>query len=132
MGAELLCRTITDIGSGTAPRVKQDDSLATYVKPLTKDMSPINWSRSPREIVKHICGLDPWPVATGVIGGVSLRIWRAEYTQAETTLPPGSVVAAGERGIEMAVGGGTLLITEVQAANSKRMSAAEYLRGHKL
>lgn len=131
MGAELLHKTLRAIENGTAPRSKQDESQASYVTMLDKSMSPIDWSRSPREIVKHICGLQPWPVATTEIGGLTFRIFKAEYTDTVTDKAPGTVVAAGKRGIEIACGGAhTLLITELQAPGKKRMRAADYLLGH--
>lgn len=131
MGAEILHKTLRAIENGTAPRSKQDESQASYVTMLDKSMSPIDWSRSPREIVKHICGLQPWPVATTEIGGLTFRIFKAEYTDTVTDKAPGTVVAADKRGIEIACGGAhTLLITELQAPGKKRMRAADYLLGH--
>ena len=131
MGAELLHKTLRAIENGTAPRSKQDESQASYVTMLDKSMSPIDWSRSPREIVKHICGLQPWPVATTEIGGLMFRIFKAEYSDTVTDKAPGTVVAADKRGIEIACGGAhTLLITELQAPGKKRMRAADYLLGH--
>lgn len=131
MGAELLHKTLRAIENGTAPRSKQDESQASYVTMLDKSMSPIDWSRSPREIVKHICGLQPWPVATTEIGGLTFRIFKAEYSDTVTDKAPGTVVAADKRGIEIACGGAhTLLITELQAPGKKRMRAADYLLGH--
>lgn len=131
MGAELLHKTLRAIEIGTAPRSKQVESQASYVTMLDKSMSPIDWSRSPREIVKHICGLQPWPVATTEIGGLTFRIFKAEYTDTVTDKAPGTVVAADKRGIEIACGGAhTLLITELQAPGKKRMRAADYLLGH--
>lgn len=131
MGAELLHKTLRAIENGTAPRSKQDESQASYVTMLDKSMSPIDWSRSPREIVKHICGLQPWPVATTEIVGLTFRIFKAEYTDTVTDKAPGTVVAADKRGIEIACGGAhTLLITEIQAPGKKRMRAADYLLGH--
>lgn len=131
MGAELLHKTLRAIENGTAPRLKQDESQASYVTMLDKSMSPIDWSRSPREIVKHICGLQPWPVATTEIGGLTFRIFKAEYTDTVTDKAPGTVVAADKRGIEIACcGAHTLLITELQAPGKKRMRAADYLLGH--
>ena len=131
MGAELLHKTLRAIENGTAPRSKQDESQASYVTMLDKSMSPIDWSRSPRDIVKHICGLQPWPVATTEIGGLTFRIFKAEYTDTVTDKAPGTVVAADKKGIEIACGGAhTLLITELQAPGKKRMRAADYLLGH--
>lgn len=131
MGAELLDRTLRDIEAGTAPRTQQDHSKASYVKILDKSLSPIEWAKTPREIIKQIYGLQPWPVATAELDGKVFKIYSAEYTQNKTVKAPGSVVSAGKKGIEIAcLGGETLLITELQAAGKKRMKASDYLLGH--
>lgn len=131
MGAELLDRTLRDIEAGTAPRTQQDHGKASYVKMLDKSLSPIEWAKTPREIIKQIYGLQPWPVATAELDGKVFKIYSAEYTQNKTVKAPGSVVSAGKKGIEIAcLGGETLLITELQAAGKKRMKASDYLLGH--
>lgn len=131
LGAELLTETVRKIAAGSVIRVPQNEADATYTKMLDKNMSPIDWNKSPREIVKHICGLNPWPVATTELGGVSFRVFGAEYTDTRTALAPGKIISAGKAGIEVACGGGrSLRITEVQAAGKKRMSAAAFLLGH--
>jgi len=132
LGAELLVKTVRDIDSGCAPRAPQDHSGATFAPPLSKEMCPINWTKTPREIVKHICGLDPWPVATAELMGTIFKIYAAEYTSNRTEKPAGTVVSAdSKRGIELACGNGeTLLITRLQAPAGRQMSAADYLRGH--
>ena len=131
MGAALLVKTLRAIEAGTAPRTPQDHSRASYVKMLDKSLCPIDWDRSPRQIVKQICGLQPWPVATMELDGAVYRVFAAEYTENRTSLAPGSVVSAGQDGIEIACAGGeTLRITELQAPGKKRMKAADFLRGH--
>lgn len=131
MGAELLIKTLRDIESGTAPRTPQDHSQASYVSQLDKSISPIDWNKSPREIVKHIYGLQPWPVATMELESAVYRVFAAEYTTNRTGKAPGCVVSAGKAGIEIACADGeTLLITELQAPGKKRMKAADFLRGH--
>ena len=133
MGAELLIKTLRDIEAGTAPRMPQDHSQATYVHMLDKSLCPIDWNRSPREVLKWIYGLQPWPVATMDLEGKSYRVFGAEYSKHKTTKTPGSLVSAGEQGIEMACADGqTLYITELQAPGKKRMKAADFLRGHAL
>ena len=131
MGAELLVKTLRDVEAGTAPRIPQDHTQATYAPPLSKAECPIDWSRSAREIIKHICGMQTWPVATTEIAGTACKIHAAEYTDTHTPKAPGTVVSAGKAGIEIACGGGeTVRITELQAPGKKRMMAADYLLGH--
>ena len=131
IGAALLSRTLHDIESGTAPRTPQDHSCASYVKMLDKSLCPIDFKRSAREIVKQICALQPWPVATIQLGKDSIRVFRAEYGRKELDASPGTVVASGEKGLEIACGDHqSLWLTELQAPGKKRMKAADFLRGH--
>ena len=131
MGARLLVRTLRDIETGTAPRTPQEHERATYVKQLDKSICPIDWTRTPREVIKHICGLNPWPVATMQLGKDTLKVFRAEYTDTVTDKAPGAVVSAGKAGLEMACGGGkTVMVTELQAPGKRRMAASAWLLGH--
>lgn len=131
MGAELLVKTLRDIEAGKAPRTRQDETKASYVSMLDKSLCPIDWNKKPRAIVKQICGLQPWPVATMKLNGVDYKVFSAAYTDHRTELEPGALVAAGPAGIEIACAAGeTLLITELQAPGKKRMAAADFLRGH--
>lgn len=133
MGAELLIKTLRDIEAGTAPRIPQDHAKASYVGMLDKSICPIDWNKTPREIVKHIYGLRPWPVATAELEGKVFRVFAAAYTELTTDKAPGSIVRADNNGIAMACADGQcLLITELQAPGKKRMAAAEFLRGHRL
>lgn len=133
LGAELLVKTLRDIEAGTAPRTPQDHSKASYVTMLDKSLCPIDWNKKPRAVVKQICGLQPWPVATMELEGVTVKVFAAEYTDTRTDKAPGELVSAGEQGVEIACAGGeTLRITQLQAPGKKRMAAADYLRGHPL
>lgn len=131
LGADLLVKTVQEIAQGTAPRIPQNHGEATYTVPLSKDMSPIDFRKTPREIVKWIYGLCPWPIATMELSGVRLRVFGAAYSSTRTQRGPGSVLSVSEEGIEIACGDGqAVYITEIQASGKKRMHAADYARGH--
>ena len=133
LGAELLIKTVRAIEAGCAPRTPQDETQATYVSMLDKSLSPLDFTKPARAVVKWVCGLQPWPVASAELGGVVLKIYSARLTHRHTEAVPGSIVSTGKDGIEIACGDGeTVLITEVQAPGKKRMPAEDYLRGHKL
>lgn len=133
MGAELLCRTLRDIDSGIAPRTPQEHDKASYVKMLDKSLSPIDWNKDARGVIKWIYGMQPWPVATAELDGAVYKIFAAAYTDTHTDKSPGAIIATGKDGIEVACGGGeTVMIKELQAPGKKRMSAADFLRGHSI
>lgn len=133
MGAKLLMKTLDDIEAGTAPRTPQNHAEATYVGMLDKSICPIDWNREPRMIIKHIYGLQSWPVATMELEGKTFRVFGARYTDTKTAAAPGTIVSAGNDGLEIACADGqTLMITELQAPGKKRMAASDFLRGHKI
>ena len=130
MGAGLLVKTIRAIERGDAPRTPQDHSKATYTKQLTKELCPIDWSRSAFSIIKHVCGLNPWPVATAELQGTTFKIFRVE-ADAPSDAIPGSILSADKNGIRVSCGmGESVRIIELQAPGKKRMRAADYLLGH--
>ena len=132
LGAEALSETVEALKNGTAVRTPQDHSKMTYASMLTKDMSPVDWTRSAHAISCQIRGLIPWPCATtDVISGEPMKLYAAEETGADTAAQPGTIVAAGKAGIDIACGDGKVLrLTEIQAQGGKRMTAAAYLLGH--
>ena len=131
MGAALLSRTLCDIEKGCAPRTPQDHEKASYVKMLDKSLCPIDFSKPARMVVKQVCGLQPWPVATMKIGADVLRVFGVDYGKTPCHAAPGTILSADARGIEIACGDGeSVVVTELQAAGKKRMSAADFLRGH--
>lgn len=133
MGAELLVKTLRDIEDGTAPRTPQNHDEASYVTMLDKSLSPIDWTKDARGVIKWIYGMQPWPTATAELNGTVYKIFAAAYTDSHTGKTPGSVISTGKEGIEVACGNGeTIIIKELQAPGKKRMSAADFLRGHSI
>ena len=130
LGAGALAETVEMLKNGTAVRTPQDHSAYTYAPMLSKKLSPIDWTRTARQIHDQVRGLIPWPCAATEVGGKRVKVFATEQGSA-TQAAPGTVVAAGKEGIEIACGDGvTLRITQLQAEGGKRMAAADYLRGH--
>lgn len=132
IGAEALSEAVAALANGTAGRTPQNGSRQTYASMLSREMSPVDWSRSAHEIACQVRGLVPWPCAsTNVIGGEPMKLYAVRETGEETAARPGAIAAAGKQGIDVACGDGRLLrILELQAQGGKRMTAAAYLLGH--
>lgn len=131
MGAELLSKAVTALAEGTAPRIPQDESQYTYAPMLSRELSPIDWSRSALEIHNQIRGLVPWPATTMELKGTKFKVFASLLTGETAEQPGGTVLGSDKKGIRMVCGdGGVLCITEVQAPGKKRMKAVDYLRGH--
>nr|WP_326125455.1 methionyl-tRNA formyltransferase [uncultured Oscillibacter sp.] len=132
LGAEALSEAVASLADGTAGRTPQDGSRQTYASMLSREMSPVDWTRSAHGIACQVRGLIPWPCAsTDVIGGEPMKLYSVRELGEETAARPGTVTAAGKQGIDVACGDGRLLrILELQARGGKRMTAAAYLLGH--
>lgn len=131
IGAGLLCDTLRAIEAGTVRRTAQNHAEATYAPMLTKALCPIDWTRTPRELIDHVRGLDPWPVATTELDGKRFKIYELRPSEKTTERPAGTPLALTKQGLEIACGGGhVVVITRLQADGGKRMSAPDYFRGH--
>jgi methionyl-tRNA formyltransferase len=123
-----LAEALQSIRAGRAPRLKQDEAQATYAPKLTRALGRIDWTKSAAEIARTVRGLHPWPGCTAQLeveggGRLDIKIHRAAVTDqspdaAQLRLP--------------CAGGGVLELREVQPAGGKRMSAGEFIRGHRI
>ncbi|MBQ2323607.1 MAG: methionyl-tRNA formyltransferase [Oscillospiraceae bacterium] len=131
LGAQLLSETIPLIESGAATRTPQDEAQSTYAPMLSRALSPIDWKRPSRVILDQIRGLVPWPVASTVLDGKTLKIYQAQPCKATNEVP--GMMRAVKGGIEAACGDGqSILITFLQPEGGKRMSASAYLNGRRI
>ena len=131
LGADAISEAIGKIKDGTATRTPQDDSQATYAPMLSRELSPIDWKRTGRQILDQIRALIPWPCATATLNEQTVKVYRAE-SLGETRETAGKM-KANKRGIEVACGDGTsILITELQVEGGKRMAANAYLNGRRI
>lgn len=131
LGAELLADTVAAIEAGTASRTPQNGAEATLAPMLSKELSPMDWSRPARALHNQVRGLTPWPAAVTTLGGNRCKVFSTVVLDESAGAAPGTVLSAGKDGIRVACGGGTVLrIDELQADGGKRMRAADYLRGH--
>ena len=133
MGGELAVEAVAQIEAGTAIYTPQDHTQATQAPMLSKAMSPVDWTRTAQEVFNHIRGLYPWPGAsTTAITGEPIKLWGAQVVEKHTDAGPGTIVAAGKQGIDVACGefNHILRILELQPPGKKRMTAAAYLAGN--
>lgn len=147
LGANLLIETMNRISSVTDNKFienvsqlkseigarKQGDDY-TMAPMLSKDMALIDWSKSANEIHNLVRGLDPIMGAYTYINGKKLKIWKTytRITSEKYAMTPGEILDITPDGILVQTGEKTILIQEVQAENSKRMSVRDYLNGNQI
>jgi methionyl-tRNA formyltransferase len=134
-----LAEAIALLEAGAAPRIPQDNALATYAKKLGREEGEIRWDRPCRELARHVRAMDPWPGAYTLVtlvperdgAGRKLKIFEAAQNPRRSG-PAGRVISAGARGVLVGCGSGSLLLREVQLEGKRRMAARDFLIGHPL
>ena len=131
LGGEAASEALSLLERGNAPRTAQVyGPQYQYASMLSREMSPLDWTKPAQVLVNQVRGLLPWPCATTEVAGVRWKVFRA-HVGGETAKAPGTILSAGKDGIAVACGDGrSLVITQLQADGGKRMAAADYLRGH--
>ena len=134
LGGALAVEAVAAIEAGTAVRTPQDHTAHTLAPMLSKDLSPVDWTRPAHAVHCQIRGLIPWPAAsTELISGAPMKLFAAEETGEDSAAPAGTILRGGKPGIDVVCGDGKVLrLTELQPSGGKRMRAADYLRGHPL
>lgn len=128
VGRDLLKDTLPAIEAGTNESIVQDESLVTYARNISREQERIDWTKSARDVYNQVRGLHPWPVAYTTFEDANFKIWWAQVG-GQTDAAPGTVVEINKDSFGVATGDGVLLLTDVQPAGKKRMSATDYLRG---
>src|SRR5256885_949685 len=124
---EALAEAVLLLDKEKAPRLPQENEFATYASKLERKHGRIDWSESAEAIERKIRAFDPWPGAFMEIDHRHLKIFSA--TTADHKGKPGEI-SQKENELIVAAGEGALSLGEVQLEGKRRMSAAEFLRGH--
>lgn len=126
LGAELLADTLPGIEKGEVTPVKQGDNF-TYASMIKKDMCPVDFNLSSKEVHNKIRGLSPFPGAVTSLFGKRLKLFKSEKGN-EVNGKAGEVVCL--KPFTVACGdGNSIIITELQCEGGKRMEAEAFLRG---
>lgn len=132
LGAQALLDTLDELALGKATPHPQPAAGVTYAAKIRKEEASIDWSRSAADIDRQIRAFNAWPIAETRWNGQQLRVWEAVPVESPAAPSPGKVLATGPAGIDVGTGSGVLRLTRVQAAGRKAMSAAEFLKAHRL
>ena len=123
-----LTDALTQLQKGTAQRVPQDSSTATYAPKLEREHGRIDWNDPAASIERKIRAFDPWPGAFAILPDESgrerkLKVFRASVVDS-CSADPANLVIPTKRG--------AIRFDEVQLEGKRRMSAEEFLRGYNM
>jgi len=130
LGAVLLVRALRS--APTLAAQPQPADGVTYAAKIGKAEAWLDWTASATVLARKVRALDPFPVALARIGETPIKLWRAESVEMETTAAPGTIIAIGPHGVDVACGTGCLRLAELQRPGGKRLSVREFLAGFPL
>lgn len=139
LGAELIIEALKTLERGNYTLTPQGEEGVGVVRKINKEHAKIDFSKTAREIVDLIRGMNPAPVAYTELEGNKINIYRAEravLNEEETAILQNA--AYGEvlsekpkRGLLVKCADGAVKLTEVQAAGGKRISGGDFINGRK-
>lgn len=135
IGASLLLEVLVQIQNKSLSPEVQDSSLACYAEKLQKAEARIDWNDDVSLVERNIRAFNAWPVAHSWYQGKMLRIWEASAdvdVKIGNDVSPGEIISADSSGILVACGESALMLTRVQLAGKKQVSAREFINNRVL
>lgn len=133
LGAIGLEKALKLIEVGEVKAEKQDDSKATFVKPITKEQAKIDWNNTKEVIFNQIRGLNPFPGAyTHNEKNENIKIYKSEKLEKEYDGENGTVVEMTKKGPVVKVANGALRLLEIKFEGKKLQSGADIVNGRKM
>lgn len=132
-GAALIVKTLAALEDGSARRIPQDSSRATYAAKITKEDCALSFERPAKELHDLIRGLSPIPLSfTHTPDGRLLKVTSAFVADKDTPHQRVGEVLSLEGGITVACGRGAITLTGVLPEGKSRMSAEDFIRGRRV
>ena len=134
LAAETLLSALPPILASTSVAVPQDGALATDARKISKAEALLDWREPAVQLERRVRAFDPWPVAETRLGdGRRLRVFEATALgDVSAAALPGTIVAAGRDGIDVATGDGVLRLRRIQPPSGRAMDVEAYLAAHSL
>lgn len=125
LGADLIVDALRRM---PLPATPQPTEGVSYAAKIDKAEAVLDWNLAAAELDRRVRAFNPFPGVQAMVGGLPCKIWTAQPAEGQGL--PGTVLAAGRQGILVACGEGALLLSELQKAGGKRLSAAQFLAGN--
>jgi methionyl-tRNA formyltransferase len=134
LGATLLRETIPGYVAGELVPRPQPGEGVTYARKITKDDGRLDWTRPAVTLWNRLRAFTPWPGAfCQMPAEPNPRLLKVHAAQPVAgSGEPGAVLAADRTGIVVACGEGALRLTEVQPEAGRRLTAEQFVAGHRV
>ncbi|MBJ7575761.1 methionyl-tRNA formyltransferase [Luteimonas sp. MC1828] len=132
LGAQVLSDGLGLLRAGMRPVAQPQPAAGiTYAHKLDKAEARLDWSQPAVALARKVRAFNPWPVAEATLAGERLRIHGAVALALAHGAAPGTVLAAGRDGIDVACGDGALRIRVLQREGGRAITAADYLNARR-
>jgi methionyl-tRNA formyltransferase len=128
LGVEALLKAVDMVRHGTAPKIPQDESLATYEGWCKQEHVQIDWHKPVQEVWNLIRGADPQPGAWSTYQGQTVQLYDAQKLLGAPTAAPGEVTTVEAESFTVAAQGGQIAIRRVRPAAGAKMLAADFIK----
>ena len=128
LGVKALLEGVDLVRGGKAPKIVQDESLATYEGWCKKEHVQVDWQKPLQTIWNLIRGADPQPGAWTMYEGTTLLLHDAKKAAGAPSGQPGEVLAVDESGMMVAVPGGQIQVTRVRPEGGQKVAAAAFAK----
>ncbi|MEG3192501.1 methionyl-tRNA formyltransferase [Lysobacter sp. D1-1-M9] len=132
LGAQTLADGLGLLRAGLRPVAQpQPTTGVTYAHKLDKAEARLDWNRPAAELANTVRAFNPWPMAEALLAGERVRLHDAVALPLTQPATPGTVLAAGRDGIDIACGEGALRIRVLQRDGGRAITAADYFNGRR-
>jgi methionyl-tRNA formyltransferase len=131
MGIDMILESVKLVREGKAPRIAQDESEATYERPIEDRHVRIDWRKPAPDVYNLIRGADPSPGAWTRIDDRRIKVFDA-LLEPEGPAGPGVIESISDRGVLICGAGGSFLIRKMQAEGGPQMPANDFASEHRL
>ena len=128
MGVDAMVESVRMVRDGSAPKIDQDHSQATYEGWCRAEDMVIDWSNPVDDVYNMVRGGDPSPGASTTLDGSPIGLFRASKLDGDTGRPGGEVVEVSQEGFTVAAEGGAVFVGRVQPAAGPKVMAPEWIR----
>jgi methionyl-tRNA formyltransferase len=130
LGAGLLLETVNALDRGPVTPTPQDESLVTYAARLERRESSLDWNQAAGTLHDLIRGLQPWPVASAILGGRRVMLRRSQPIPEEAhTSAPGTILRIESDALAVAASSGAIRLLELQLEGGPSLRIRDYLNG---
>jgi methionyl-tRNA formyltransferase len=132
MGVEAMLEAVDLVKAGKAPRLKQDEALATYEGRCGPDNARIDWGKPWRQVHDLIRGCNPAPGAWSELKGARLQIFEARPLPAKSPKgiggKMGEIVELDAEGFTVVCADGRIKVLRVKPADGGKVTAGEFAK----